>query len=989
MSNPWNALRRQLLLSFFILTSIAAFSQVSLVKDINGSDSKITGKIEHLTNSGGLTYFVKDSMLWVTSGSAVHTQPVIEGYQGFIKIDQLTPASGDRVYFVADHPETGSHLWISDGSSEGTYIVSTEMGSSPAPTSLMLVGETLYFSATDGISGRELWKTDGNISQTVRVKDILRGVGSSNPGDLENVNGTLYFAANDGTNGYELWKSDGTVSGTVMVKDIRTGAKLSSAPKHLTNVNGTLYFTAFDAINGRELWKSNGTATGTTLVKDIYAGSAESFPDNLTAVGSTLYFGAHNGTNGRELWKSNGTTTGTVLVKDINPGAASYSGGGFPHLSHFTVFNGTLYFITYTDRPRIWKTDGTAAGTIPVSPLNRNFIEINPNLTVFKGSLYYVVNGPTGFMEMWKTDGTEGNHQLVRNDLGKFLNKDMELTASSIFMYFTTWTDFSGSIEEFWYTDGTSANTAPLPYGMSYGSSYPSHLTTVGNHFYFSAQNGADEYGLFKSDGTKEGTDLLKAFPGKNLRSFFAGNGLLYFIEDNLSGEQVLWRSDGTVNGTYSLYLFNTQTLPVNYVMTGNGIVYVATANVLIRTTGTSASTFSLKSFPAHVGWMADAGDELVFAANNGVKGYELWKSNGTAAGTVLLRDIWTGANSSLIASAQPGGKAAVTLNGIAYFLANAGGDTNMELWRTDGTAAGTRMVKNDESGRPFNPINRLAVANNMVYVMTLDYSEEEDLNSHGVWKSDGTAAGTTMIKRIPFGPVYGEPEITMYSGASRLYFILHSSMAETFLWTSDGTEAGTNVIYEFGPITSLSPNHYAVNGETIYISGGYQQDSFIVRSNGSECGTFSVPLGIDEGGAIANVYLTTLNDILYFPAFDGNLGTELYRYIDNAGSCVDSNIAMQGRMDTDNNTAIDHEMQVSSYPNPFTSEVTITVPGEEGKGYRLRISNVNGLFSEKRDDLLYNETYRFGANWSPGIYLLTIQTEKGRIIQKIVKSKM
>ncbi|MFN6496323.1 MAG: ELWxxDGT repeat protein, partial [Nostoc sp. DedQUE01] len=74
---------------------------------------------------------------------------------------------------------------------------------------------------------------------TIRVKDIVSGIGSSNPQNLTNVNGILYFSASDSSGGKELWKSDGTEDGTVRVKDIFSGTG-SSKPQNLTNVNGTL-----------------------------------------------------------------------------------------------------------------------------------------------------------------------------------------------------------------------------------------------------------------------------------------------------------------------------------------------------------------------------------------------------------------------------------------------------------------------------------------------------------------------------------------------------------------------------------------------------------------------------------------------------------------------------------------------------------------------------------------------------------------------------
>jgi ELWxxDGT repeat protein len=138
-----------------------------------------------------------------------------------------------------------------------------------------------------------------------------------------------------------LWKSDGTEGGTVLVS-----SSVGWEPYHnpyLTNVNGTLFFTAAaaDGTTGYELWKSDGTAAGTTLVKDIYPGGFtggyggyypnNSYPMSLTNVNGTLFFTADDGTHGRELWKSDGTAAGTVLVSNLGS-------------SNLTNVHGTLFF---------------------------------------------------------------------------------------------------------------------------------------------------------------------------------------------------------------------------------------------------------------------------------------------------------------------------------------------------------------------------------------------------------------------------------------------------------------------------------------------------------------------------------------------------------------------------------------------------------------------------------------------------------------------
>ena len=87
------------------------------------------------------------------------------------------------------------------------------------------------------------------------------------------------------------------------------------------------------------------------MVKDIYSGSSSSSPMYLTAVGSTLYFRANDGTNGSELWKSDGTASGTVIVKDI------YSGSTGSSPTYLTAVGSTLYFRAYdaTNGVELWK----------------------------------------------------------------------------------------------------------------------------------------------------------------------------------------------------------------------------------------------------------------------------------------------------------------------------------------------------------------------------------------------------------------------------------------------------------------------------------------------------------------------------------------------------------------------------------------------------------------------------------------------------------
>jgi ELWxxDGT repeat protein len=159
--------------------------------------------------------------------------------------------------------------------------------------------------------------------------------------------------------------SYGTPAGTTLVKDVNPGP-LSSGPYGLTNVNGTLFFSAYDEAHAHELWKSDGTAAGTVLVKDIAAGPDSSSPGALVSAQGVLFFFADDLTHGPELWRSDGTAAGTRLVKDILPGP----GGDYTNYpTSLTNANGTLFFVASdgVHHNTLWKSDGTVAGTLPVS----------------------------------------------------------------------------------------------------------------------------------------------------------------------------------------------------------------------------------------------------------------------------------------------------------------------------------------------------------------------------------------------------------------------------------------------------------------------------------------------------------------------------------------------------------------------------------------------------------------------------------------------
>lgn len=333
------------------------------------------------------------------------------------------------------------------------------------PKFLTVYNNETYFSAIDGVHGRELWKSDGTEAGTVMVKDIRPGSAGSDPEWMCVSNGVLYFTANDGVNGGELWRSDGTEAGTMMVTDLTPGYS-NTYPGFLTDVNGVLYFAieysfSLAAISG--LWKSDGTAGGTVKVAGTYSNSVSSGyvrPTNLTNVNGTLFFRGEwpSLPTSTTLWKSDGTAAGTVMV---STNVSRFPYGIQPN--YLTAFNNEIYFAADIDSESggaLWKSDGTEAGTVVVKDMDINSTDGGvQHLANINGTLYFSgFPGSSSNSELWKSDGTAGGTLFVKDiNPGLYGSNSSNFTDHAGRVYFVAKTESEGT--EIWKTDGTEAGT--------------------------------------------------------------------------------------------------------------------------------------------------------------------------------------------------------------------------------------------------------------------------------------------------------------------------------------------------------------------------------------------------------------------------------------------------------------------------------------------------------------------------------------------------
>ncbi len=707
------------------------------------------------------------------------------------------------------------------------------------------VGDTLFFIATDDVHGYELWKSDGTAAGTTLVKDVRPGNGSGAASlavRLVNVGGRLFFNADDGLHGNELWTSDGTAAGTRLVSDLRPGLE-GSAPSLLVPMGGAVFFFAQERADGRSLWRSDGTAAGTSVVKalpldDTRGPISRGQVRLMTSVNGTLFFTADDGVHGHELWKSDGTPGGTLLFRELGPGRED------SRISRLLSEGGVLYFTVsgagLTDG--LWRSDGTEAGTFQL------LLFANPGrLASVNGTLLFIHYMPETGFELWGSDGTPAGTRLVQDlrpgpDSGfPFGSPDFAVLGGVL--YFFANDGVAG--EELWRSDGTGPGTfrvRDLRPGPEGSGTHLSWMRAVNGTLLFAADDGAHGVELWKSGGTEASTSLVKDIlvdPGNAYPASFAlVNGMLYFTAQDEEAGRELWRSDGSWDGT------------------------VRVRDLLPGAEG------------SHPDALKAVNGSLFFSSRGEEGREELWKSDGTEAGTVRLRDDLPGSRFA------PGflnpSERRVDLDGTLFLITqlHEGGETGIELWKSDGTEAGTTRIKQLlYGGSPMGGVSLIYTAHWLTAVNgTLFFAASDNGIGLELWKSDGTEAGTVRVKEILPGPEGSNPsELTAVNGT--LFFIAKDESGRDSLWKSDGTEEGTVRVKDVRP-HSLT----VVNGILFFAAGDAEGGFELWKSDGTEAGTVRVrDIRPGPEGSMPST-LTPVGALVFFIADDGTAGHELWK---------------------------------------------------------------------------------------------------------------
>jgi ELWxxDGT repeat protein len=306
-----------------------------------------------------------------------------------------------------------------------------------------------------------------------------------------------------------------------------------------------------------------------------------------------------------------------------------------------------------------------------------------------------------------------------------------------------------------------------------------------------------------------------------------------------------------------------------------NGKLYFTAQDVLDNrelwsTDGTTTGTVMVKDIEtgrsSYPGNYFVYNGKLYFTAITAAEGSELWKTDGTASGTAMFKDVWTGTTSSYPRNF-------VEYDGNLYFTAEEplSGGFHHVLYKTDGTTTAPLSLGPWTVGSMY-----FTELNGKLY-----FGADNTLAATGseLWSTDGTTVGTTLLKDITAGVGASLPEFLTPFGSSKFVFSAKTT-AGYELYISDGTDPGTMLLKDINPgLGSSFPDGFTeMNGKMYFFANDGTAGREPWVTDGTPAGTMMVKdVFSGSDGSVAGGVYANLGSKLVFVAENGSQGKELW----------------------------------------------------------------------------------------------------------------
>ena len=418
----------------------------------------------------------------------------------------------------------------------------------------------------------------------------------------------------------------------------------------------------------------------------------------------------------------------------------------------------SLYFFIGKEQyniPKLIVSDGTTAGTRVLDQVD------NAKAIVFKNKLYYQKRVNQQY-KIYVTDGSAGSSSVFADSVN---NRTLLFATEDVLFFMKN--------NKLWRTDGTTANTYSISDNYQ-NSSFPRKFYAFLDKIYF--ETGINNRWLIEGNQIKS-FDLVPS----DIDLFFNGielNGIYYTAgKDDIDGCE-LWRTDGTPQGTFLVKDLNPAFIQYN---------------------------ISRSAFSGSPRGFAILNNKIIFLSDLGI-----WTTDGTASGTTLIRPIedvnhnYYNAWLDILFEYRPNHG---ILNG-QYFIEIENTKHGNELWMSDGTAEGTYILdisKGSGDALEKHRTKPVALFDNYLY-----FEANNNILGLELWRTDGTIAGTTIMKDINSG-VKGTNLLDIKNIGDKLLFISQTESEEmTTLYSFD-----KNVVPQVPIIDNTDIEWHKVIGET------------------------------------------------------------------------------------------------------------------------------------------------------------------------------
>lgn len=908
---------------------------------------------------------------------------------------------GDAAFFLAEDNLHGTELWRTEGTPETTRLLADLCPGtcSGYPSAVAVGGRLVIFAHND--EGVALYASDGTTAGTQLIHRFLQP--SYMSGSLVAFDDRAWFVVASGNPFHsELWQSDGTAAGTA-AWPVDCGTTCQVETTFLRPAGGELFFGVITPAadlpdDGIRLWRTDGTVSGTRLAEANCPPSCISHYGPVGVAGGYYYFVGSDAAHGAEVWVAGGGLPVPRLVADLAPGADS------PYLQFGFDFRGEAWYQVFLGGTLRWYrfTPTGAVAATEVEPLGPTKA---PGYVWPVGDrLYFSIQEPTS-VSLWTVrPGVEGARLLVSG---------------------LEYADRVGDVD-----------------GLA--------LIRI-------VRSGALRYGLLASDGTAAGTHEIEGIaplPSFGQRSIAAGSGILINGDDGVHGNEP-WVSDGTAAGTRPLgdlrrFSANSPSSltavgdqAAFLLQTSNGSELYAAGAAAPGAPPTARQPMSDGSFselaPSGGKLFASQGGYEIFAIDlasgtydsaqvgdgespfhltpwrNGVafgayeNGETLWSSDGTAAGTHKVRDIYPDWPTICPFLCPPPPLYPTEMTPIGdrlYFVAVD--ETGTNLWVSDGSAAGTVPLANTHN---FSDVAQLTPFQGGVafvhYVESIpDISisrgtvdstralvpatvESVLLGALGnkliytlrqggfdvIAATDGTAGGTAVLHDL--GGAALRPRVRSLRQSERttrdplvvrdrLFFVVADDAAGDELWVSDGTAAGTRRVADIRPGNqgSYPRSLAAYRGCALFAAtdgvAGYEPWA----SDGQTA--WRVADVAPGEGASSPAELTGAGGFVYFTADDGVHGREVFAVA---------------------TTELDARCAVQPPVNPGPPPGSLTSPAAPGFAFLVKIGPAA---TSRTGALAPCVTGTVCVSGTPGgsgeVFIRMVATSAGRLAPAIVK---